>query len=93
VLRGAPGDDVLIGGTGPDTFVFGPNFGKNVVTDFAKEDTLAFEGGVLHNFQEVVAASKQVGADTVITLDAHDTITLVNVSLAHLHQNDFAFLA
>jgi hypothetical protein len=33
----------------------------------------------------VQAATHQVGANTVITLDANDTITLVGVSLASMH--------
>src|SRR6185369_17003257 len=90
-LRGGPGDDVLFGGNGLDNFVFGPNFGKDVVADFAKGDVITFEGDVFHDLQDVIAASKQMGADTVITLDAHDTVTLLNVSLAHLQQKDFAF--
>ena len=38
-----------------------------------------------------MAASTQVGASTVITVDAQNTITLANVSLGSLHHDDFAF--
>jgi hypothetical protein len=33
-ITGAGGDDTLAGGDGNDTFVFGANFGKDVITDF-----------------------------------------------------------
>ena len=34
----------------------------------------------------------QVGADTVITYDATNTITLQNVNVANLHAGDFLFV-
>lgn len=34
----------------------------------------------------------QVGADTVITFDADDTITLHNVQMSSLHASDFVFV-
>jgi VCBS repeat-containing protein len=91
-LLGGSGDDVLLGGKGPDTFVFGPDFGKDVVADFAKEDTIAFQDSPFHNVQEILAAAHQVGADTVITVDAQDTVTLSNVSVQQLHANNFTLL-
>ena len=85
-LRGGAGDDVLFGGKGPDTFVFGPNFGKDVVADFAKEDVVEFQNSAFHDFHDIVAAAHQVGADTVITVDAQDTVTLANVSVQQLRE-------
>ncbi len=34
-IGGRGGDDTLIGGRDADTFIFKPNFGHDVVTDFA----------------------------------------------------------
>ena len=82
------GNNSLTGGNGNDTFVFGPGFGKNVVTDFSHGDHLEFDG-VFQNFQAVQAASHQVGADAVISLDADHSVTLVDVSIASLHASDF----
>ena len=53
---------------------------------------MQFDTNVFADYASVLAAAKQVGADTVITLDASDTITLKNVSLANLHQDDFFFV-
>jgi Ca2+-binding RTX toxin-like protein len=90
-LIGGDGDDRLTGGQGPDTFVFGPGFGHDVVTDFSHADHIEFDGGVFQNFKQVQAASQQIGADTVITLDANDSITLLGVSLSSLHASHFDF--
>jgi Ca2+-binding RTX toxin-like protein len=90
-LIGGDGDDRLTGGDGPDTFVFGPGFGYDVVTDFSRADHIEFDGGVFQNFKQVQAASQQVGNDTVITLDANDSITLLGVTLPSLHASHFDF--
>jgi hypothetical protein len=36
-----------------------------------------------------MADAHQVGADTIITHDAHDSITLVGVTLSQLHASNF----
>ena len=90
-LGGGSGDDTLTGGNGSDAFVFGANFGHDVVTDFRSGDHIAFQGGVFSDFQAVLNASQQVGADVVITLNSGDVITLQHVQLASLHASDFLF--
>ena len=90
-LIGGDGDDRLSGGHGPDTFVFGPGFGHDIVTDFSHADHIEFDGGVFQNFKQVQAASHQVGNDTVITLDADNSITLLGVTSQSLHASDFDF--
>ena len=91
-MIGGDGNDRLNGGGGPDTFVFGPGFGHDVVTDFGHADHIEFDGGVFQNFNQVQAASHQVGADTVITLDADNSITLLGVTLSSLHASHFDFV-
>jgi len=91
-LGGGAGDDTLTGGNGSDTLVFGAEFGHDVVTDFRSGDHIAFQDGVFGDFQAVLAASQQVGADVVITLDSGDVITLQHVQLASLHASDFVFV-
>jgi len=46
---------------------------------------------VFQNFKQVQAASHQVGSDTVITLDADNSITLLGVTSQSLHASDFDF--
>ena len=98
VISGLGGNDKLTGFGGNDTFVFLPSFGNDTITDFAAgpnsgpHDLIAFDHTMFADFDAVVAASAQVGTSTVITFDAQNTVTLVNVSLGSLHHDDFAFV-
>ena len=97
VLTGLGGNDSLTGGGGNDTFVFAPGFGKDTITDFTpgpnsgQHDVIAVDHSIFADFAAVMAASAQVGADTVITADANNSITLANVNVSSLHHDDFAF--
>ena len=95
ILAVGSGNNSLTGGNGNDTFEFPAGFGKNVITDFKHGDHVEFDG-VFQNFQAVQAASHQVGADTVIyldaSLDADHSITLQGVAANSLHASDFLFL-
>ena len=88
-LIGGDGNDKLTGGNGQDTFVFAPGFGHDTITDFSHADHIEFDNHIFHDFQAIQAASQQVGNDTVITVDDHNSITLQNVALHSLHANDF----
>lgn len=95
VLDGRTGSDTLTGGGGDDTFIFRYGAGESdIITDFIpgarspdKIDLSALPG--LGNFAAVIAAGSQVGADTVLTLGAGDTLTLRDVALASLAADDF----
>jgi Ca2+-binding RTX toxin-like protein len=89
-LMAGTGNDTLTGGNGPDTFAFGAVFGKDLVTDFHQGDQIKFDGAFA-NFAAVQDAMQQVGADTVIRMDADHMITLTGVSMASLHASDFLF--
>ncbi len=91
-LNGGVGNDLLTGGRGRDDFFFGPGFGRDVVTDFDDDDDRIVFDDLFGSFQAVKAASKQVGDDTVIRLDANNTITLEDVRLSSLHASDFLFV-
>jgi RTX calcium-binding nonapeptide repeat (4 copies) len=91
-LTGGAGDDVMSGGNGNDLFVFDAGFGHDTITGFQTVDRIQFDSDLFANFSSVLAASQQVGADTVITLDADNAITLQNVQLNSLQANDFLFV-
>ena len=89
--------DILIGnGGGNDTFVFsGAAFGNDQVVGFRlgkNHDVLQFDHTVFSSFSAVKAHAAQVGSNTVITVDAHDSVTLVGTSLSHLQAADFHFV-
>ena len=98
VLIGLGGNDRLTGGGGNDTFVFAPGFGKDVITDLATgpnsgpHDVIAFDHTIFADFNAVLAATVQVGANTVITADVNNTVTLTNVVAVNLHADDFNFM-
>jgi Ca2+-binding RTX toxin-like protein len=96
-ITGAQGNDYLSGGAGVDTFVFQSGFGKDTVADFSAGAGIAdliqlSFGTAFDTFVEVYAVAAQVGADTVITFDANNRITLTGVTKASLVADDFAFV-
>ena len=97
IITGGGGNDTLTGGAGNDTFIFGPGFGKDVIQDFTAGtgvgDVINLHGlAGFATFADVTLHATQVGADTVIIIDANDTITLHNVLTTVLVADDFSFV-
>ena len=96
-LNGLGGNDKLTGGGGNDTFVFAPGFGRDIITDFiagsssGPHEVIEFDHTIFADFAAVLAASAQVGNDTIITADPNDTLTLKNVVAVNLQVDDFHF--
>jgi hypothetical protein len=92
-IQMGPANDLVTALGGGDTFVFAPQFGKDIITDFRSggenHDILQFDHNTFSNVADVLAHSAQVGLDVVITADVTDSVTLHNVQLTHLHSNDF----
>jgi hypothetical protein len=94
IVANAPNQTLTGSGAG-DTFVF--NFigvGHDTVTNFHPDtDALQFSGAIFANAQAALNATQDDGhGNTVVTLDAHDTITLTAVLKAQLHTADFHFV-
>jgi VCBS repeat-containing protein len=90
-------NQTLTGTAGADNFVFTANFGKDTITNYAPGtdsitlDHTAFSG----NVNALLAAAQDDGnGNTVITVDANDTITLQHVLKQQLaaHTSDFHFI-
>jgi Ca2+-binding RTX toxin-like protein len=100
VITGGGGNDILVGDsyfptvTGADTFVYETtSFGNDVIGDFRHgEDRIQFDQDIFANFAAVQTHMSQVGADTVITLNANNSITLYGVNAASLGASDFVFV-
>ncbi|HJQ56168.1 MAG TPA: hypothetical protein VJ890_04640 [Vineibacter sp.] len=90
ILVGGMGNDQLTGGNLDDTFVFGPSFGHDVVTDFSN-DRIMIDQTLFANFAAAMSHAEQVGADTIITYDADNSITLQGVTASNLQSSDFLF--
>ena len=85
------GDNILTGNGGGDTFYFAADFGNNEITDFTRADTIVF-AGVFGDFDALLDVTTQVGSDTVIALNAFQSITLADVSRDWLNASDFDFV-
>ena len=97
-IYGGAGNDTLTGGVGNDVFVFDPDFGEDVITDFVAgagtEDIIAFRGAPnLTSYADVLNSAADDGTDTTITLDTDNSIVLKNVVLSDLSSDDFRFYA
>jgi hypothetical protein len=93
IVASAP-NQTMTGNAVSDTFAFNfANVAQTTVSNFHTEtDTLQFNSQLFANIQAALNATHDDGhGNTVITLDAHDTITLSGVVKAQLHASDFHF--
>ena len=97
-LFGGDGDDRLVGGgdndnlfgqNGTDTFVFSTGAGNDIIRDFEDGvDMIEFRGAV-DSFADLTIT--QDGDDAIIS-SANGTITVLDIEIADLTVDDFAFL-
>ena len=81
-----------VAGAGVDTFIFQNQMGKDTVTNFqTSKDALQFNKSLFANFTAAMTDAKQVGANTVFTIDSSDTVTLQNITKTNLTANNFHF--
>ncbi len=80
-------------GSGHDSFVFTGSFGLDTITNFSPlHDNIVLAQAIFANFGAVQSHMTQVGANTVITYDPADAITLTGVKTSSLHASDFHFV-
>jgi Ca2+-binding RTX toxin-like protein len=93
-FSGGGGNDTLSGNAGSDTFLFRPGDGHDRVSSFgdtAGDQDIIDLRGVFASFEAVMAATQQVGNDTVITVNEATSISLVSFSPSGLTPDDFRF--
>ena len=92
---GTFGNDTLGGGARADVFVFGPDHGNDVITDFTNgEDVIDLSAfSTIADFSDLTITSDENGV--TIDLGAHGggTILLQGVAIADLDAEDFRFHA
>ena len=97
-LDGGPGNDQLVAAAGHSfyQYVFRPGSGQDSITGFeggaALDDFVDLRGFGLANFAALGPYISQVGADTVITLNGADILTLKNINSGTLVADDFQFV-
>jgi hypothetical protein len=90
ILIGGPGDTLHAANFGQDTFVFAGNFGHDTITTFHPSlDIVQLQRSQFANLATVGEHLHQVGASSVLTLDAHDSITFTDTLRASLTASDF----
>jgi ELWxxDGT repeat protein len=89
-IRMFDNDTVSVSGTS-EAFVFQPAIGEDVINGFGSSDTMQFSASDFANFTALQTHMSKSGANTVITLDANDTVTLDNVAMSSLTASQFKF--
>jgi VCBS repeat-containing protein len=90
ILIGGPGDTLNAASYGLDTFVFANNFGHDTINNFHPTlDVIQLQQSQWGSLANVMADIHQVGADSVLTLDANHVITIANTQHASLTASDF----
>jgi hypothetical protein len=76
-----------------DRSTIGARRGNATITNFHPDtDTIEIDHTVFADFHELLAVAQDDGhGNAVITADAHDSITIKNVTVSQLHQSDFHF--
>jgi len=90
ILIGGPGDTLNAASYGLDTFVFANNFGHDTINNFHPTlDVIQLQQSQWGSLANVMADIHQVGADSVLTLDANHVITIANIQHTSLTAADF----
>jgi VCBS repeat-containing protein len=95
ILTGNSNDDIFIGSSAADNFVFAAHLGNDTITNYQRGvDHIDLSAVVTTNhltdwIHQHVSQSRFDPSDTLITIDAHDTITLHNVLASSLTVSDF----
>jgi c-di-AMP phosphodiesterase-like protein len=80
------------GEAGVDTFNFQQGFATTNINNFdTSKDVIQFNPVLFANYNSAIASTQQVGANTVISYNANETITLANVAASSLSPTNFKF--
>lgn len=96
ILNGGSGNDYLHGGNGADTFVFDPNFGRDVIAQFhdggGTEDIIQLDRTIASDFEALLPLMTQIGTSVFITPDETNSIEIQRTTLAQFGDDDFRFV-
>ena len=74
-----------------NTLVFGASFGKDTITSFVPSDYVQFAAADFASWSALQSHITQSGANTVITFNTSNTVTLVGVTASSLLSSQFHF--
>ncbi|MEA3016748.1 MAG: hypothetical protein QOI38_1470, partial [Sphingomonadales bacterium] len=91
VLVGGGGDDMLTGGNGKDLFLFTNGTGDDIITDMAKNDTIAIAGVAgVDDFSDLTIGSDGSG-NAVVSWGTSDSVTLLGMKPKQVSASIFVF--
>ncbi|MDP2295755.1 MAG: M10 family metallopeptidase C-terminal domain-containing protein [Pseudolabrys sp.] len=95
-IAGGTGNDSITLGLGSDVVLFLRGDGHDTIADFLAGpgvvDVINLRmGASVTSFADVLARATQSGSDTVLDFSGGDMITLLNVNVGLLHNDDFTF--
>ena len=89
-LDGRGGADVLTGGADADTFILGPGYGHDVITDFQVGlDKARISGLGFSAFNQIQSAMTQTGADVQLTAATGEEFIFRNHQISDFTAQDF----
>ncbi len=89
-LDGKGGNDVLTGGADADTFILGPGYGHDVITDFQVGlDKARISGLGFNSFSQIQSALTQTGADVQLTAATGEEFIFRNHQISDFTAQDF----
>ena len=89
-LDGGNGNDFLRGGGGYDVFEFEHRSGDDIVADFTDgKDLLDLTDFDFRGAGQVLKHAAQIGGDTLLDLDNHTSVALLDFDLGDLGRADF----
>jgi Ca2+-binding RTX toxin-like protein len=96
-ITGGADNDTLNGGAGNDTFIFADGDGSDTIQGFVagacSDDVIDLTGvSSVHELADVLALASDNGTNTTINFGGGDSITLQNVLVGQLHEDDFLFV-
>ena len=74
-----------------ESFAFGPATGASTVSGWNSTDSMQLARSDFANWGSLLQHTQQVGADTVISTGANESITLKGVAVSSLNQSQFHF--
>jgi hypothetical protein len=86
------GNDTVTSNGGGNLFEFSAALGLSTINGFDSSDTMQLSKSDFANFHGLQQHMSQSGANTLITLDASDQVTLTNVIASNLSTSEFKFV-
>jgi hypothetical protein len=86
------GTNVFTANGASDLFVFQPTIGLDTINAFGSTDKIQFSKSDFANWSALLSHISQSGANTLITLDASDQVTLTGMTASNLSSAQFNFV-